>query len=313
MSHPYLPLYVDDYDAATAHLTPAEDGAYGRLLRLCWRTPGCSLPNDDAWIARKIRMSPAEFLKVAKPVIDEFFRLQRGRLVQKRLKAEYEDISRKKSARVKAGKKGGEAKALKNNENDPSNASVLLGDTRAFPYPYPEPDTQKEDELLSVTRTGGFDFDGWWKIYPGAVAKPKARQAYVAALAKIGGPDPDAVLRDGLVRSIASARWNDPTHTKPNPARWLEEERWTDRDDTPDQPAARIAAIWPGPAEIRTAVVGECGEAFAASYLDPARWNDAGEVVAATGYAAEKLRAMKALTGIRVIVRPATTPAQDAA
>lgn len=138
-THPYIPLYVDDYDAATAHLSIEEDGAYGRLMRLCWRTPGCSLPNDPAWIARKIRLSSDDFARIAQPVLDEFFKLSRGRLVQKRLRDEYDDISRKKSARKHAGKKGGEAKALKTKENDPSNASDLPADTRAFPNPEPEP------------------------------------------------------------------------------------------------------------------------------------------------------------------------------
>lgn len=249
MTHPYLPLYVDDYDAATAHLTAAEDGVYGRLLRLCWRTPGCSLPNDHVWIARKVRLSAKDYENVGRPVVEEFFKLVRGRLVQKRLKAEYEDISRKKSARVKAGKKGGDAKALKDKENDPSNASVLPAHAGAFPEPYPEPDTQKEDKPLSVTCGGGFDFEGWFALYPVAVAKPKARAAYAAARSLIGGDNPDAVLREGLLRSLASARWNDPTHKKPNPATWLIEERWTDREQT-GPPAGIIA---PARAPIDTA------------------------------------------------------------
>nr|WP_249778247.1 YdaU family protein [Phenylobacterium glaciei] len=135
-----MPLWIDDYDAATSHLTAAEDGVYGRLLRLAWRTPGCSLPNDPAWIARKIRLSAEDFDAIAKPVLEEFFKVQRGRLIQKRLKAEYENISRKKSLRQNAGKKGGDTKALKNKGNDPSNASVLPGDMRAFPEPEPDPE-----------------------------------------------------------------------------------------------------------------------------------------------------------------------------
>jgi uncharacterized protein YdaU (DUF1376 family) len=143
-THPYVPLYVDDYEAATAHLTAEEDGVYSRLLRLSWRTPGCSLPNDPAWLARKIRLSAEDFDRVARPVIEEFFKVQRGRLVQKRLKAEYDDISRKKLKRAKAGKAGGEAKARKTKENVSSNASDLLGDTRAFPEPYPEPEEEEK-------------------------------------------------------------------------------------------------------------------------------------------------------------------------
>lgn len=143
-SHAYIPLYVDDYEAATAHLTIEEDGIYNRLLRLCWRTPGCSLPNEPAWIARKIRISQEEFDRVAAPVLKEFFVLSRGRLVQRRLKREFDDISRKKTARKEAGKKGGAAKALKDQGKLSSNAGNLPADTRAFPEPEPEPEPIEE-------------------------------------------------------------------------------------------------------------------------------------------------------------------------
>lgn len=136
-THPYIPLYVDDYDAATAHLTAEEDGVYMRLLRLAWRTPGCSLPTDHVALARKIRLTADDFQRVAVPVLEEFFKVVRGRYIQRRLRDEYENISRKKSARVAAGKKGGEAKARKTHEKSASNASVLPADTRAFPEPEP--------------------------------------------------------------------------------------------------------------------------------------------------------------------------------
>lgn len=238
MSHPYLPLYVDDYEAATAHLTAAEDGVYSRLLRLCWRTPGCSLPNDHGWIARKIRVSAKDYDTVARPVIEEFFKLSRGRLVQKRLKAEYDDISRKKSARVKAGKKGGDAKALKSNDIDASNATVLPAHAGAFPEPYPEPDTDRGQASV-CDASAQSDFEKWWKAYPNATAKPKAEAAYDAAVRVIGAADAVAILAEGLERSKASPRWQDPTYTKPNPVTWLSEARWLDRHDQPDAKPGR--------------------------------------------------------------------------
>lgn len=76
-THPYIPLYVDDYDAATAHLTPAEDGVYMRLMRLCWRTPGCSLPLDPIHLATQIR-APVEIVRA---MLAEFFVLRRARYV----------------------------------------------------------------------------------------------------------------------------------------------------------------------------------------------------------------------------------------
>ena len=80
MSLPYLPLFIDDYEAATAHLTMLEDGAYNRLLRLCWRSPGCKLPNDDAWIMRKMRAVTEVEQAAVRSVLDEFFTTGRGKI-----------------------------------------------------------------------------------------------------------------------------------------------------------------------------------------------------------------------------------------
>ena len=169
-THPYIPLYVDDYEAATAHLTVEEDGLYNRLLRLAWRTPGCSLPTDHAWIARKVRMTVDDFERVGASLLDEFFKVQRGRYVQRRLRDEYENISRKKAARQNAGKKGGAAKALKSKEIPVSNASDLLPDTRAFPEPYPEPYSDKKEDLSSErSERDALEFE------PGPKPKPKPK------------------------------------------------------------------------------------------------------------------------------------------
>jgi uncharacterized protein YdaU (DUF1376 family) len=150
MTHPCLPLWVDDFEAATAHLSPEEDGVYNRLLRLTWRTAGCSLPVDHAWIARKVRMAPEHFERVGTAILTEFFRVSRGRYVQKRLKDEYDNISRKKLARQNAGKSGGLAKARKTKDNVPSNASGLPTDTRASSKPYPDPEPEREEKVRAL-------------------------------------------------------------------------------------------------------------------------------------------------------------------
>lgn len=125
MSVPYIPLYVADYEADTAHLSIEEDGAYMRLLRLCWRTPGCSIPDDAAWIMRRMRCTADEFHRVVSPIIAEFFRKERGRIYNPRLAQEFrriEDVSKKRS---EAGRMGGRpAKVLKNNAPDESKAKA---------------------------------------------------------------------------------------------------------------------------------------------------------------------------------------------
>lgn len=121
MSIPYFPLYVTDYEADTAHLSLEEDGAYNRLLRLCWRTPGCSIPDDPKWIMRRLRVSPEEFDAVVALVIEEFFKSEKGRLFSPRLREEFEKTSETFQKRSAAGKKGGRpSKSLKTNDTGES-------------------------------------------------------------------------------------------------------------------------------------------------------------------------------------------------
>ena len=112
---PYMKLYVDDYEAATAHLTPEEDGIYTRLLRLCWRTPECSLPKDPEWIERKMRMK-GDYDKKIQPILDEFFKLECGRWGQKKQLKIFHEAQEIMQAKIKAGRKGGLAKSLKTKE-----------------------------------------------------------------------------------------------------------------------------------------------------------------------------------------------------
>lgn len=139
-SLPFLPLYVDDYEADTAHLSLLEDGIYNRLLRLCWRSPRCQMPNDPEWIARKIRASGKAEKDALMRVLDEFFTVRRGVVFSKRLSAEFVRISESIERRKSAGKSGGRAKALKSKETKSGNATAMPRHARAFnpePDPYP--------------------------------------------------------------------------------------------------------------------------------------------------------------------------------
>ncbi|MEM9286758.1 MAG: DUF1376 domain-containing protein [Pseudomonadota bacterium] len=122
---PYLPLYVKDYEARAAHLTMEEDGAYMRLLRLCWMSPGCSIPDDEAWIRRRMRATDQQMKDVILPLIEEFMKRKKGRIVQENLLESFSKYSDTISARKKSGKKGGVAKALKNRGSGDEFASDL--------------------------------------------------------------------------------------------------------------------------------------------------------------------------------------------
>lgn len=135
MGLPYFPMFPSDFEAKTSHLTLEEDGAYNRLLRLMWMTPGCSLPDDDAWIMRRMRVDKDTYERVVRVVIDEFCVRENGRVSNAKLTEVFEDTKTRHEKRVSAGSKGGKAKALKTNKTEPSNAKAMLKQPKPKPKP----------------------------------------------------------------------------------------------------------------------------------------------------------------------------------
>jgi len=125
MSLAYFPMFPTDFDADTAHLNFAEDGAYNRLLRLSWRCPDAKMPDDLAWIFRKARAVTAEDQALVEAILAEFFTRERGKVFQKKLARIYAEAHDAHSKRVEAGKTGGHAKALKRRQTASSNATDL--------------------------------------------------------------------------------------------------------------------------------------------------------------------------------------------
>lgn len=139
MALPFFPMYPADFEADTSHLTLEEDGAYNRLLRLCWMMPGCSLPDDPAWIARRMRVDMATYERVVAPLLVEFFRKARKRVFSPRLSREFARAEVTHELRVSAGKKGGRpTKALKNNVPEESRGKA--GPKQPEPHPYKKED-----------------------------------------------------------------------------------------------------------------------------------------------------------------------------
>jgi uncharacterized protein YdaU (DUF1376 family) len=157
-----MPLFVDDYEAATAHLSLEEDGVYMRLLRLCWRQSQCTIPDDPTWIMRHMRVDQEAYERAVVPIIGEFFSRSRGRIFQKRLRDEFGYVNKAIRDRKEAGKKGGLAKARKNNKSDASKATVLPAENPSeslAPTPTPIPIEQK-DESAPLAPSGRYAFDG---------------------------------------------------------------------------------------------------------------------------------------------------------
>lgn len=120
-----MPLYVSDYDAATNWCDLETDGLYMRVLRLLWSTPTQSIPDDDKWIIRKLRINTDQY-KTFLIIKEEFLSVDDGRITQKRLSDEFEKAEELHNMRVSNGSMGGKAKALKTNEKSYSQAIAKL-------------------------------------------------------------------------------------------------------------------------------------------------------------------------------------------
>ena len=106
MSRPnaFMPLYVGDYLADTAHLEAAEHGAYMLLLMHYWRA-GEPITADDTQLARIARCTPKQWQRVRGAVL-AFFTEKGDVLVHGRVERELERANSyydRKMERAKAG------------------------------------------------------------------------------------------------------------------------------------------------------------------------------------------------------------------
>ncbi len=223
MSVPYIPLWIDDLDAAIAHLTLEEEALYMRLLKLAWRTIDCAIANDIDFIARKVRADK----NMVAAILKEFFTLDdENRWFQKRLKAEFDSINTKIEKRKNAGKLGGQAKSRKENGKISSNATILPCQPEPYPEPYPD---VLDNELSKTESRDDFefseslksDFQDFWKEYPNRCKEKQARTSYETARKQYSHEK----IMDGLARYIDA---KPPDRAWMNPNNFLNDERFND-------------------------------------------------------------------------------------
>ena len=132
---PSLPLWVDAYIADTDHLSDAEHGRYLCLLMLMWRLPGCRIPNDDEWIARRFRRSVEAVKSELRPIIAEFCQSDGNWITQKRLMKEHDYCKRKRAAATVSAK----VRWDKEKTSCEGNADTHNGRNAPIPIPIPIP------------------------------------------------------------------------------------------------------------------------------------------------------------------------------
>jgi uncharacterized protein YdaU (DUF1376 family) len=111
---PFMPLYIADYMADTAHLTTVEHGAYLLLIMTYWQR-GEALPDDDKKLARICGLQGRNWKRV-RAEIEPFFTFRDSKWVHQRIERQLEVMRSQRVANSLNGKKGALAKA----KNSPS-------------------------------------------------------------------------------------------------------------------------------------------------------------------------------------------------
>lgn len=119
---PYLPLFTDAWVADTHHLSRLARGTYHDLLVLIWRSPGCRVPNDPAWLGPRLGMTPVEIEFELRPIILEFCQSDGNWLTQKRLTKEFTHCNNKRRAQSASAKARWENNKKSNSADRPANA-----------------------------------------------------------------------------------------------------------------------------------------------------------------------------------------------
>jgi len=123
---PMQQWYPDAHIADTTNLTLEEQGAYRLLMDHMW-IKGGAIKDDDAYIARYLRISVKRWQKIRERLTD-YLLAGEGFITQKRLQNDYEKacITSKKNA--ENGKIGGK-KSSENRKQHQANALAKNGDS----------------------------------------------------------------------------------------------------------------------------------------------------------------------------------------
>lgn len=106
---PFMPLYIADYMADTAHLTTVEHGAYLLLIMTYWQR-GEALPDDDKKLARIVGLQGRNWKRV-RAEIEPFFDFRDNKWVHQRIERQLAAMRSQSRSNSLNGKKGGQARA----------------------------------------------------------------------------------------------------------------------------------------------------------------------------------------------------------
>lgn len=222
---PAFQLYVDDWLGSNhiEMMTPAQEGAYIRLLCRAWNSPDCGLPDDDEILAKYSRLGSRWRGKSAELVRKCFF-TRNGRLFNRKLLEQRHTADKYRQQKRLAGRLSGKVRNERSThvERTPNPPSLSLSISKT---------------LYSSTQKYTPEFDAFWKISPKTGSKKRAAIEWE----KLTKPNRTIAVERVLKQKEWREAWEkvDPKHFMPpwkDMERWLCDERFNDELEWPKTP-----------------------------------------------------------------------------
>lgn len=114
----WMPLFIEEHRARASTLSHLEHSALCYLNMLLWEYGG-DIPDDDKWIARKLRLSATQW-KAMRAVLIEDCTVSGGRILHDGLAAEVAKARANVEQKKRAGRASAEARKALRNDNERS-------------------------------------------------------------------------------------------------------------------------------------------------------------------------------------------------
>ena len=249
----FVEIHLNDYAAATFHLSPLEDGIYWRLLR-CYYRDEKPLPADVEQCARMAGCRLPEEFKAARAVLEEFFTIGEDGWRQARCDAELERFKDKSKAASTNAKKRWEKErnATAVRPHSEGNASHLP----TLPPTHPPSKNPRSPQ-------GGMPegFAEFWLAWPPNERKQDKAKCLAHWKAKSLEALAGQIVADVRVKR-GTRKWAEGFQEAP--LTYLRGQRWEDgvtpQTQGPAAPAGKQSALEAANAAVASRVLAEMGE-----------------------------------------------------